>query len=100
MIRILIFLILLILFPFILFFVLLFGLTIYFLIKFGIVKPIFSFKTATGYFFKDKSQPTNEAQKTFLKTSLQQISCKHHNLEQKQAILICCDCGKIISNEH
>ena len=90
MLRIFLFFMILVLLPIIIIVGGFFVLIIYILVKLGIIQSSFlsnnKFKTAMS----DK--------KSFTEKTLRQVSCKHQNLEQKNDILLCSDCGKIIQN--
>lgn len=101
--RFIIFFAILIIFPFALILIVA-GLGIfYLLVKLGLVNPHFIMQRfAFSGLNKNASNTQSEHQKdhSFTKATLSQFSCKHHNLEQTQDVLMCSDCGKIIQHDN
>jgi len=71
-------------------------LVLYVLIKFGIIKPAFIFN---HIFSSNFANTASEKYNSFSRATFSQITCKHQNLEQKDSLLLCSDCGKIIVND-
>ena len=91
MIRLVMFFLFLLMLPLIIMLVGIFFVVIYALIKLNFIKAPFNIKTKI-HNMRDTVNP----KKSFAEKALRQFSCKHSNLEQKNDILLCCDCGKII----
>ena len=60
------------------------------LVKLNIIKSPLNLKTKMEAMVKRK--------KSFTEATMAQISCKHQNLEQKDTVLLCSDCGKIVEH--
>ncbi len=90
MIRLLFFFLIVVVVPFLLIGGILLSLIVAVLMKFNIIKSPFGFKT--------KIETGVRRKKSFAEATIRQISCKHQNLEQKDTLLLCSDCGKIIKN--
>ena len=90
MIRLLIFFIVLVMLPFIFIIGSILIIVMMILIKFNIIKFPLKMTAQMGDIMRQK--------KPFSESTMNQLSCKHHNLEQKQDILLCSDCGKIIEH--
>lgn len=91
MLRLIIIVLFLFVLPFIIIFsIILIGIT-FLLIKFNFIKSPIIFKT-NGH------NHSKQDHKSFTQKIFYQLSCKHHNLDQENNILICSDCGKIIKH--
>jgi hypothetical protein len=90
MIRLLFFFLIVVVFPLLLISGIVLSIIFAILMKFNIIKSPFGFKT--------KIETAVRRKKSFAEATIRQLSCKHQNLEQKETLLLCSDCGKIIKN--
>lgn len=62
----------------------------YLLLRLGLIK--------SSLIFNSKVFEVINQNKSAFHTNFRQINCKHHNLEQREDIIMCSDCGKIIQH--